>query len=219
MEENRLKPMKEGYDPKLFSLMYTKTEGLRKKLASQIDCRRFGVDYQEILSWFDVKFIYAFNKYYDQKEENILLGHLIKSLQLFKCRILRSAYTTKNSQSIVDITELGNYENLISEEDNHNSNRDFFYDLCLEFMKNNLSENAYQLLHVQLSPPPFILKKLEEHGINNVNKIPSSIIADYFELGISNKAVEYVDILRREIKDVTYKAKLYFSDLSVSAAG
>jgi len=216
MEENRLKPMKEGYDPKLFSTLYSKTEGLRRKLASEIDARRFGVDYEEILSWFNVKFIYTFNKYFEEHNENILLGHVIKALQFFKCRILRSAYTTKYSQSIIDISELGNYENLISEEDHHNSNRDLFYDLCMEFMKSNLSENAYKLLHVQLSPPPFILMKMQEEGISNINKIPSSIIADYFELGITSKAIGYVENLKKEIKDTTHKARAHFVSQSLS---
>ena len=62
MEENRLKPMTQGYDESLFNLIYDKTKHLRRKLASEIDHRRFGVTNEDIKSWFDVKLIYVFKK-------------------------------------------------------------------------------------------------------------------------------------------------------------
>lgn len=207
--------MVENYDVTLFNRIYKDTEALRRKLAYQIDARRFGVDYDEILSWFNVKLIYAFNKYYSKHDPDVLRGHCIKALQFFKCRILRSAYTVKYSQSIIDISELGNYENLISEEDEHSSNRDLFYNLCIEFMKEHLSKLAYQILHVQLNPPPYILDRMSELDLHNLNKIPSDLIADYFGLGTSVESINYIDELKKEIKDVTKKANQHFSHLSL----
>ena len=54
MEENRLKQMPENYDRAVFESIYSKTKNLRNKLAYGIDARRFGVDQDEIKSWFDV---------------------------------------------------------------------------------------------------------------------------------------------------------------------
>ena len=62
MEHHRLKPMG-NYPVELFNSLYAQTHGLRRKLASQIDASKFGVDYQEVLSWFDVKFLFIFSKY------------------------------------------------------------------------------------------------------------------------------------------------------------
>ena len=75
MELHRLQPMK-PYDPKLFNELYKKTERLRKSLVYQIDSSRWGVTQDEVMSWFDDKFIFVFNKYQDQKKPDILLGYL-----------------------------------------------------------------------------------------------------------------------------------------------
>lgn len=216
MEENRLKPMVEGYSPVIFNDLYQQTSALRKKLASQIDCSRFGVDYPEILSWFDVKFIFVFNKYYRQHEKNpeVLKGHLIKGLQFFKCRILRVAYSQK-SLAIMKTIELNDYEEFenvfIEEPTEMNSSNYHLYNLAIKFMKENLSDNAFELLNIQLNPPPYILSKLEAEGIENYNKIPNSIIADYFELGNDDKVIKYINTLKKEIKDITKKASDYFN--------
>src|SRR5687768_15620783 len=126
MEESRLKPMIEEYDREIFNDYYQRTAALRKKLASQIDHRRFGVDQEEIESWFTVKFIYAFNKYYHEKKDT-LLGYLIKSMQLFKCRVLRKAYTYKCSQSIISLDEV-DYQ--VLEIEDPRENKTLFYDLA-----------------------------------------------------------------------------------------
>ena len=93
MEIHRLKPMKEGYSVQLFNDLYKQTSKLRKKLASQIDYRRYGVTPDIIESWFDDKFIYVFNKHFDNKDTDVLKGFIINSLQVFKYRVLRGAYS------------------------------------------------------------------------------------------------------------------------------
>lgn len=212
MEENRLTPMIEGYDPKVFNKLYSKTDNLRRKLTSEIDHRRFGLSYEDILSWFDVKFIFAFNKYYDKYNEDILLGHLIRSLQFFKQRILRSAYTQKYSQSIVQVESIITLEDSLTE--NHpgdESNHDYAGELK-EFMKSHLSANAYELLDVQLNPPPYILSKLNTHRDANLQKIPDEILLDYFDLGVSDRAYKYLGNLKKEIRNTINYAKLHFNN-------
>lgn len=213
MEEHRLKPMVEGYDPKVFERIYLNTENFRKKLAKQIDARRFGVDYSEILSWFDVKFIFAFNKYYPKFSEEILKGHIISALTMFKYRIMRSAYTNKFSQNIIHVEDTNTLSDLVPDyeiidEPHYSVNT---RDEVLNFMQKNLSSNAYELLTLQLYPPPYILRELQELGFTNTNKIPNSIISDYLELGNSLEAEEYIKALKKEIKTITSLAKEYFS--------
>ena len=83
MELHRLKPMESGYDSQLFNKLYKETTQLRKSLARQIDSRRFGVSDDVILSWFDDKFMFVFNKHFKDKEVDVLRGFIINSLQTF----------------------------------------------------------------------------------------------------------------------------------------
>lgn len=207
MEENRLKPMPIGYDEKMFNSLYKKTEPLRKKLASQIDSRRFGLSYEDILSFFDVKFLFTFEKYH-QQDEGILLGNIINSLSNFKCRILRMAYTQKFSQSISPLEDHSDINHLVDSSDD--GNHDFRLSKVMTMMKLTLSDNAYSLLEVQLNPPPFILEKLKERGFKNFNRIPEDILLDYFDLGTGPKARKFLDNLKKEIKIATNYCKNHF---------
>ena len=104
METHRLKPMPTGYDEQLFNSLYKATEKLRNKLVYGIDNRRFGVEPAEIKSWFDVKFIYVFTKYYPKySNPEVLKAHLINALQLFKYRILRKAYTVESLHMLSNV--------------------------------------------------------------------------------------------------------------------
>jgi hypothetical protein len=203
MEEHRLTQMKKGYDQKLFEEIYSNTKALRKKLVSEIDHKRFGVEPKDIESWFSVKFIHAFNRYFGEKEPNLLKAHIIKSLQFFKNRILRSAYSQKNqvNNNCIDIQELYSLQEPIIEYEYNE--REFFLGLAVEFMKNNLSDNAYKVLQVELHPPIYILDRLKEK--ESTTKIPSNLIADYlgFKEGKSlvnkcRKEIEGALIIARE---------------------
>jgi len=214
MEEHRLKPMVK-HDPKIFNELYERTELLKRKLASQIDHRRFGVDNSEIISWFDVKFIFIFNKYYSRFNKDVLLGHLINGLKLFKCRILRSAYTFKYTQSIVSF-EPYHYENdtSLSYQSLNYTSESFDYESyqkARDFMQGTLSREAYYLFLLELNPPPFIIKEMEAMGLNNRKKIPADILVKYFELGNSDDSYKYINNLRKEIKDGVSKARINFS--------
>src|SRR5210317_1611613 len=97
MEEHRLTPMKEGYNEELFNRLYEELTPLKKRLASQINTKTLNIEYKELMSWFDVKFLFVYNKYVDQTNPDILKGHLINALQLYKNRILKYLITKKNS--------------------------------------------------------------------------------------------------------------------------
>lgn len=211
MEENRLKPMREGYNEKTFNELYEKTNNLRRKLASEIDCRRFGVDYYEVLSWFDVKFIFVFNKYWGTMTDDILLGHLIKGLQLFKFRILRSAYTIKNTQFIMSVEDV---LEIAEEPENPWENaREEMLQEVLDFLKITISDNAFSLLDIKLNPPLYIQKKLKESGITSINKIPTSLLLEYFEMGTSKDAITLIEDWNKEIAKGIILARGHFKAL------
>jgi hypothetical protein len=203
MEENRLKPMVK-HDPRVFNNIYKNTEGLRRKLASEIDCRRFGVDYTEVLSWFDVKFIFVFNTYYNEHNEDVLKGHIIKGLQMFKYRILRGAYTVKYSQSIVP---LDGFEKDIPDEI---ENKSYHMDLLYSYLQNIISDNAFILLQTQLNPPPYIIYRLRELGVPSLHKIPDEVLLEYFDLGNCPRAYKYLATLKKEIKQGIAHCKVHF---------
>ena len=210
MEHHRLKPMKDGYDKKLFAELYKKTTPLRRKLAFEIDSRKFGVDYQEILSWFDVKFIHAFNKYWEKEPER-LLGYIINSLTTYKYRIMRSSYQVKyhNHANMLDVTELYDYGGPMEQED-ENLTRETYLNKLMQFMKGKLNDDAILILQIELNPPLFVQEQLKDMGKKETSKIPHNIIADYLGFNNSPKVINYISELRREIKAVVNLAKEHF---------
>lgn len=204
MEESRLKPMAEGYDEQLFNQFYKESEPLRKKLASQIDARRFGLFYEDVLSFFDVKFIFVFNKHWQKGDPpQKIKACILNALQNFKYRVLRSAYTLKYSQSVINLEEALVEDKLI--DDTHE--KDFYYSKMMDFMKNHLSDNAYLLLEVQLNPPPYILNKINPGKDKPLQKIPDHVLLEYFDLGLGNNSHKYLNKLKKEIKKAVSYAK------------
>lgn len=215
LELNRLKPMPEVYDQKVFNRLYANTENLRRKLASEIDSRRFGLSYEDILSFFDVKFIYVFEKHHEEPE-NIILAFLINSLKNFKCRILKAAYTIKYSQSIINVDDVLKLEDNLNEDHPENFNGLDYFHKMMEFMREHLSMNAYTILDLQLNPPPYMLSKLNLSLDSKVQKIPDHVILDYLDLGNGPKASKYLDTLKKEIKNCINYAKLHFNNPLIS---
>lgn len=206
MEEHRLKPMKEGYDQKLFNCIYKETAGLRKKLAFEIDARRFSVDYNEVLSWFDVKFIFVFNQYYGTIPDERLKGYIIRALQMFKFRILRVSYNQKSSiYNKTDIVDISQVENIVYEDE---TSEELFLKIALDFLKKELSKDAYFLLELLLNPPHYILNRLSENNKIDLNKIPNTLLLEYLDL--EETSISYIDNLKKEIRKATRSCKDYF---------
>lgn len=206
MENHRLKPMKENYNESLFNKIYKETTSLRKSLVYSIDHRRFGVTSDIVYSWFDDKFILVFNKYCEQYEEDVLKGHIINSLKTFKSRILRKAYNGEGEfyQSLVskdgEYDLMNTLDNLI--EDNQVSyveEKTKLYD----YLYSTLSDNAYLVAQVLLSPPPFILSRLQ----GNNSRISNELLLDYFELEHTYDNEDWIKKLKKEFNKAIKNAK------------
>jgi hypothetical protein len=209
MEQHRLIPMKEGYDRKLFQDLWEETKKLRKTLAYEIDHRRFGVSKDEIEAWFEDKFIFAFNKYFDQKEPSMLKAYIIIALKFFKCRILRKVYEVESETNI--------YSNIIRLDDmdlfniipdvTENTEKEVLMGLALSFMKKHLSPEAFLVLDIQLNPPLYIMGRIK----SNTKLIPAQLIAEFIGLPNTNASIKFVKRLREEITIQTIKAKNHFN--------
>ena len=204
MENHRLKPMVEGYSEELFNKLYEDTRQLRKTLAWGIDHRRYGVTNDIIESWFDDKFIHTFNTYCKEKEPELLKGYIISSLQTFKNRVLRAAYS-KKSELYSNTIELDNEYNLINyiPDREEVSNKDLFFGLVLEFFNKELSEDAFSLFQLQLNPPPYILNRINKSN----SQIPLRLVLEFFDLADIQKNVKYIRQLRKDINLTIEKAK------------
>lgn len=212
MEENRLTPMPDNYDVKLFNRIYKETDGLRRKLAYGIDARRFGVDYKEILSWFDVKFIHAFNRYQNQHNPDVLKGHIITSLQFFRNRILRFSYSQKAQiHNTIDLDQTFNCKEI--EVGIGYDETQTLLSLAMSTLKTHLSREAYRVLQIEMDPPLYIIDKLSEK--NNTRKIPSNLIADYLGWGTETEGVRKVNLCRKEIKSSVDEVRQYFSQVEI----
>ena len=198
--------MKENYNESLFNKIYKETTSLRKSLVYSIDHRRFGVTSDIVYSWFDDKFILVFNKYCEQYEEDVLKGHIINSLKTFKSRILRKAYNGEGEfyQSLVskdgEYDLMNTLDNLI--EDNQVSyveEKTKLYD----YLYSTLSDNAYLVAQVLLSPPPFILSRLQ----GNNSRISNELLLDYFELEHTYDNEDWIKKLKKEFNKAIKNAK------------
>lgn len=152
MEGHRLQPMPDNYDRELFLRLYKATIPIRKKLAATIDSTRFGVEYKDVLSWFDEKFIFAFTRYYGKYDEEVLKGHIITALDRYKYRIMKMAYSNKfNQHNFVKVEDTSVFEGIVgvtAEEDN------LFRRAVLNYMREALSTDAFLVLQTELYPPP-----------------------------------------------------------------
>lgn len=208
MELHRLTPMK-PYDPRLFNELYKKTERLRHSLVYQIDASRFGVTQDEILSWMDDKFIFVFNKYQDKYSKDVLLGYLINSLKTFKFKILRRSYQDNNAVNLnsFSIEDLRVFNITDTEPD---SDYETLLGLAVSFMEKRLTQEAWELLQIQLSPPMYIASKLK----NPNSKIPVSLILDFLGLEETPKTLGYIQDLRYQINEALTEARQYFRNYS-----
>lgn len=223
-ESHRLKPMAKDYNEEVFLRIYNETKLLRQKLAFKIDHRKFGVENCDILAALDIKFIWSYNKFiekYGSDNPGNLKGYVINSLTQYQYRLMISSYTSKNDSrlSMVDITDLSDKdENYIKEEQGEQTTP-IFLEIALGYLKTKISDNAFMVLETELNPPDWILNELEQLNKPKNTKIPSEIIAeyfDYFEMGNLKLAIDYVKVLRKEIKKGIEDAQRYFTNTQIS---
>lgn len=199
MEIHRLREMVE-HDPKLFNELYQKTKNLRRSLARQIDHRRYGETPDVVLSWFDDKFIYVFNKYYGEPE-NIVLGKIINALTLFKNRILRKAYTTNAEfhMSCVSIDDDEYTFNRIPDQ-TFDSRKEELLERIHQYMKENLSSDAFTIFQAEYDQPEYISSRIKPN-----KRVPTKLLAEFFDLA-DDKSIRYVNKLRKEVQYAIQRA-------------
>ena len=213
MEIHRLKPMIEDYDREVFNIIYQDVAPLKHSLANQIDPRKFGVDRDIILSWFDDKMLFVFNKHYNDKNPDVLKGYIINSMKTFKYRILRKAYCNEAEyyyDNLIPLEgeEFGPLDKLTTEEEE--SNHDLFVGLISKFMEDKLSEEAYFLYGLQINLPTYILSRMKKPN----SRIPTSLILEY--LGLPDTKLPFLKKLKREINKTIKMAKEELTPLAIN---
>lgn len=198
MEEHRLKEMPKGYDQKLFNQLYRELKPLKKKLTYNIDARKFGVDAEEIQSWFDIKFIHAFCKYHSDPR---VKGYIINSLQMFKRKIISHSYHPKQelftmSSSWDDLGEAF-HEGLPDSSPEPKPE----LDIAMEYLKQKLSPNAFFILELELTPPTFFLDR----------KFNPENILIYLDIAPTMENISFIVSLKTEIRQAIKAAKNHFS--------
>lgn len=204
-ELHRLKTMDCGYDPELFNRLYKTLKPLVKKLAKNVDERRFNVSKDIIQSYFWDKFIFVFNKYNAEYDENRLKATLISSLSTYKNRLLRNAYTkqAEYNQSLDRLEDLfDDSKELLDDSDEQKLINDEI-DMIYAYMKDKLSPDAYLLFEIQLDPPAFIKEQMKTQN----SKISNMMLLDFFELRRTKANANFISKLRSEIDEYTEKAK------------
>ena len=211
-ESHRLVAMKDGYDPLLFNRIHKEVRPLINKLAYGIDHRRFGVEHQDIVSAFEIKLLYSFNKYIKTANEQYVKGFVIRSLQLYSNRLISQSYADKfaTHPSDIDIVELYDETQIQIDECNH-SEQECLLRKATQFLRRVLSDNEFLILQVELNPPPYIVKEMEDLGKSLNTKIPNEVIADF--LGMSGKAaIDFVRECRVNIAKAIELARRVFQN-------
>lgn len=212
MEIHRLKPMIENYDREVFNIIYQDVEPLKYSLANQIDHRKLGVSKDILLSWFDDKLLFVFNKHYHDKDPDVLKGYIINSLRTFKYRILRKAYN-EEAQFLDTVVPLEGEEfpliNIIPDK-NEESDHEVFMGIVTNFMKDKLSDEAYFLYDLQINPPIYILNRLKKSS----SRIPTTLLQDY--LGVTDDKLPILKKLKKEISKTIKMAKEELPSMAIS---
>jgi len=203
-ELHRLKVM-EDYDEVLFNRLYRNMKPLVKRLAKNVDARRFNVPNDVIQSYFWDKFLYVFNKYQSEYEEERLRATLISSLMTFKNRLLRKAYTGQSEyyQALTSFEDLFDDSKEIIDD---NTEKEGLLDRTNQlyaYMKMKLSPDAYLLFEVQNDTPGFIKSLLKTDN----SKISTMMLLDYFDLPRTKSYANFISRLRKEIEINIEKAK------------
>lgn len=196
------------YDKDLFERMYRICKPLIRKLSRGIDCKRYNVSQDIIQSYFWDKFLFVYNKYQDQYEEERLKATLISSLRTFRNKLLRSAYTKQadfNSElsSFEDIYESGKEWLDDSDETEYKEELSERFNM---FMQEHLTPDEYLLFRTELDPPPFFEERIKDsHG-----KLSILHLIDFFEVPRDRRSHRMFTEMRKHIRETLELAKTEF---------
>lgn len=204
-ELHRLTELK-PYDQDLFNRMYKTCKPLIRRLTRGVDSRRFNVSQDIIQSYFWDKFLYVFNKYQDKYDEERLKATILSSLQTFKSKLLRNAYT-KQAEFNQELTSLENlFDNNKELLDDSEESR-IKEEQSIEFhkyMKEHLTQDEYLVMQIQLDPPKWFEDKIKEsHG-----KLSILHLIDYFELPRDKTSINFFSRIRKNIQKTLEQASI-----------
>lgn len=196
------------YNRDQFEKLYKLCRPLVRNLSRSIDSRRFNVSQDIIQSYFWDKFLYVYNKYQHKYDEERLKATLLTSLQVFKNKLLRNAYT-KQAEFNQELTSLdilfdNNKEYLDDTEDTEYKQE--LSDRFNQFMMDNLTPDEYLVFRIELDPPPFFTERIiQSHG-----KLSILHLVDFFELPRNGKSQTILTNMRKHIKETLEKARKEF---------
>lgn len=199
MEIDRIKEFK-SYDVDMFNRLYKQCKPLIKSLVYTIDSKRLGVDKDIIKSYFDDKFMFVFSKWGKVHDEKRLKILMLSSLQNFKNRLLRMAYTNSSEFYLGQVSIDDSYDMLssIPDEDTDNKER---LEIIFEYMKTNLSPEALLLFTIELYPPEWFIDRVDNiNSYNKFIKFSNYMYLEYFELPKTKTYSKYISSIKNEIE-------------------
>lgn len=202
-ELHRLKPMKE-YDENVFNRMYKICKPVIRNLSRQIDYKRFNLTSDIINSYFWDKMLFVFNKYYGTCSEEHLKARILASLSTFKNKLLRSAYgeQAEYNQSLFKLEDLFDNDKEIEDDTEEEKAKSEMLKLMYDYMKKNLSSDAYLVFEVLITPPPFIVEKL-----GTSSRITNIMLIEFFDMPRTKDSMRYISELRQDIQYWEDRAK------------
>ena len=204
-ELHRLTELK-PYNQDLFNRMYKTCKPLIRRLTKGVDSRRFNVSQDIIQSYFWDKFLYVFNKYQDKYDEERLKATILSSLQTFKSKLLRNAYT-KQAEFNQELTSLENlFDNnkeLLDDTDESRIKEEQSIEFH-KYMKEHLTPDEYLVMKIQLDPPKWFEDKIKEsHG-----KLSILHLIDYFDLPRDKTSITLFSKIRKNIQKTLEQASI-----------
>lgn len=205
-ELHRLKDFNQSYDVELFNKLYKNMKPLMKRLAKQVDAKRFNVTPDIILSYFSDKFIYVFNKYQAEYDEEHLKAALLSSLTTFKNRLLRNAYTeqAEYNQQISNLEDLFDDSKELIDDSEETSLKEKQLNILYNYMKDKLDPDAYLLFEIQMDPPEYIRERLKTDN----SRISALLLLDFFELPRTKSNSNWIGEMRKDIDYWLERAKV-----------
>ena len=203
-ELHRLKPMQEGYNQELFNRLYRICKPVIRRLSKQIDCKRFNLTEDIINSFFWDKMLFVFNKYYGTCSEEHLKARLLSSLALFKNKLLRSAYDgqAEYNQTLSRLEDLFDDSKEFEDDTESENSKSEMLKMVYDYMRDHLSEDAYLVFEVLMTPPPYIKERIKEGS-----SITNLLLVEFFELPKTRGSIKFMSEIKEDIRYWENKAQ------------
>lgn len=204
-ELHRLKVMSEDYDKKLFNKLYKLVQPVIRNLVRGIDVNRLNTSPDILISQFNDKMLFVFNKYYGTVEEEHLKANILRALSTYKNHLLKYAYSEKatfnqNLKSFEDLFD-DSKEDFSDELEEQEKAKVEMWNLLKNYILDNLSPDAQLVWEVTINPTPYIEMNAKYGRITN------TLLVDFFDLPKTRDSVRYIGELKEEIQSVMEKAK------------